>query len=237
MNGEELKLKQEEMHDLIKKHAEELGLSNDKTKPILDGVYDESAYLDAPLRIMWIMKEAYDDKDENGNSCGGDWSIFDILDENKPIPQSWYRIIYATYGIFNKKNHVDMYSIRQKPSMKDVLYKIAYINLNKMPAYKKSSDADLEENYKIWKDVLIKQIDLYNPQVIVFGNTFDFFRKDLVGGTEPFIIEEGLIQVFRRKGALLFHAYHPNNRVKGVTTPKYVDSIINPCLKEFWSIE
>ena len=106
----ELEHKQEEMHNLINEHANKSGLSFNGLKPILDGVHDVSKYLESPIKVMWIMKEAYDDSDENGNRGG--WSIFDILDENKPIPQSWYNIIYVTYGIFKKWETIDMYKIR-----------------------------------------------------------------------------------------------------------------------------
>lgn len=226
MNVEELKLKQEEMHELIKKHAEELGLSNDKTKPILDGVYDESAYLDAPLRIMWIMKEAYDDKDEYGNVCGGGWNIFDIIDDNKPFPKSWSNIIYTTYGIFMGLNKIDMYTISQEPSMKDVMTKIAYINLNKMPAHKTSSDTLLEESYQQWQKILFAQIELYKPEVIIFGNTFKFFKEDLIGkdDLQPQFDNVGInSQLYIKDGIKMIDAYHP----AAIGVSSYVDSIIS----------
>ena len=68
--------------------------------------------------------------------------------------------------------------------MKEVMSQIAYINLNKMPANKTSSDDLLEESYKNWKTILMAQIELYKPQVIIFGNTFKFFKDDLLEGED-----------------------------------------------------
>ena len=98
MKAEDLKQKQEELFEQIKRHADLLGLSGRNWHPIQDGVYNVEEYLKAPIRIMWVMKEAYDGEDEKGNPCGGEWSIFDIIDEGKPFPKSWSNIIYTTYN-------------------------------------------------------------------------------------------------------------------------------------------
>jgi hypothetical protein len=220
----ELEHKQEEMHNLINEHANKSGLSFNGLKPILDGVHDVSKYLESPTKVMWIMKEAYDDSDEKGNRGG--WSIFDILDENKPIPQSWYNIIYVTYGIFKKWETIDMYKISEDPPMKDVMSQIAYINLNKMPANKTSSDDLLEESYKHWKPILMAQIELYKPQVIIFGNTFKFFKDDLLEGEDikPQLDNVGKnTQLYIKNGIKLVDAYHP--AATGVKS--YADSIIS----------
>ncbi len=58
----------------IVKHAQEQRLSNSSVAPITDGVADVAAYLDGP-KVMWILKEPYDDVDSQGTSCGGGWDI------------------------------------------------------------------------------------------------------------------------------------------------------------------
>jgi hypothetical protein len=45
-----------------------------KTHPIHDGVADLEGYLASSPRIMWILKEPYDDFNENGEPVGGGWS-------------------------------------------------------------------------------------------------------------------------------------------------------------------
>jgi len=226
MNAEILKQQQEEMHDLIKRHADELGLTKDNFYPILDGVYNEEEYLKAPLRIMWVMKEAYDEVDENGVTGGGGWSIFDIIDENKSFPKSWSNIIYTTYGIFKKWEKIDMYTIDEDPSMKKVMEQIAYINLNKMPANKISSNELLKESYSHWQPILKAQIKLYNPEVIIFGNTFMFFKEDLIGkdDIQPQLDNVGRnAQLYIKDGIKYIDAYHP----AAVGVKRYADSIIS----------
>ena len=43
--------------------------------PVTDGVGNEKAYLESTLRIMFILKEPYDEVDENGQPYGGAWDI------------------------------------------------------------------------------------------------------------------------------------------------------------------
>lgn len=57
---ERLKAAQEGLHREIYTLAKSAGLSNDEVEPIVDGVYDMAAYLSS-TKIMWILKEPYDD--------------------------------------------------------------------------------------------------------------------------------------------------------------------------------
>ena len=226
MKAEDLKQKQEELFEQIKRHADLLGLSGRNWHPIQDGVYNVEEYLKAPIRIMWVMKEAYDGEDEKGNPCGGEWSIFDIIDEGKPFPKSWSNIIYTTYGIFKGWNKIDMYSIAEDPSMKKVMEQIAYVNLNKMPAHKTSSDESLEKCYSQWRSILNAQIELYKPEAIIFGNTFKYFKDDLIGTDEiqPLLDNVGRnTQLYIKNGEKLVDACHP----AAIGVSNYVDSIIS----------
>ncbi len=45
---------------------------NDKAEPIIDGIVDISGYLQSKPKILWILKEPYDDE-EGGIASGGGW--------------------------------------------------------------------------------------------------------------------------------------------------------------------
>ncbi len=64
------------LHADIKAHAIELGYDSAKVEPIYDGVVDAEAYLASKPRIMWILKEPYDDFDAKGHPQGGGWTMF-----------------------------------------------------------------------------------------------------------------------------------------------------------------
>jgi hypothetical protein len=231
LTKERLEKAQKDLSIKINMRAKELGLSNERILPVTDGVACIPDYLEASHRVMWVLKEPWE-KEENGKLRGG-WDIWDAWEDiEKPwrIP-TWKRMIYISHGILNGKTWFEMDDIRDDPKMQEVLNKIAYINISKMPANTTTNYKDLQAHYKIWRDILMEQIHVYTPDIIIFGNTFDFFKEDLVGkDTEPNIREDGFIHVYKKGNTKYFDAYHPNNRIKGMTDELYVNTIIKPYL-------
>ena len=70
MNEKELTKRQTEMHDKIFNHAKENNLIKQKPllMPIYDGVADIKAYISSNPKIMWILKEPYDDFTSTGKA-------------------------------------------------------------------------------------------------------------------------------------------------------------------------
>ena len=119
--------------------------------------------------------------------------------------------------------------IRDDKSMADVLKQIAYVNISKMPAYSTSNDNDMMRKYNLWKPILLKQLSVYCPQIIVFGNTFKYFKHDLVGeNTEPSKRFDGVLHVYEKDGVKMLDAYHPNQ--KNIDRDTYVNSIVESCM-------
>ena len=95
-----------------------------------------------------------------------------------------------------------------------------------MPAHKTSSDTLLEESYQQWQKILFAQIELYKPEVIIFGNTFKFFKEDLIGkdDLQPQFDNVGInSQLYIKDGIKMIDAYHP----AAIGVSSYVDSIIS----------
>lgn len=234
MTAEELKKMQEQIHEKIDKLAEKKGLKTDEVWPIPDGVYDEELYLAATPRIMWVLKES-PDEESDGKVYGGGWKLYTAYDN----PDAWKNktlqpIIYTSYGILNHKKWDDMPWIREDNEMVDILKKIAYVNISKMPAKRVSNDRELYDNYDIWKGVLLEQIKVYNPEIIVFGNTFKYFKNDLVGeDAKPtksigFEGKSGEVKLYEHNGVKMIAAYHPVQR--RIKRGEYVNSIIELCI-------
>lgn len=203
--------------------------------PIYDGVCDLEQYLSCGKRIMWIMKEAWDSSwEENGIEYigGGGWSMVGCfsgygVDGKLPKDNTWKQnslqsIIYAMYGYFNNKKFQDMDMIKSNKSMANILQQIAYINISKMPGRKNSNDKDILQSYRTWKNILFKQIDLYNPEIIICANTFKYFQKDLE--INDLIDENEVLNTYTKDGRLWLDAYHPNQRK--VSREWYVNSIL-----------
>lgn len=176
---------------------------------------------------MWVLKEPYDET-EGGCPSGGGWNLFDAFDNgNAWANRTWRPIIYAMYGLFNGKHWQDMDWIRDNKQMAKVLKRIAYLNISKMPALTQTDDGRLQELYALWRPVLLRQIEVYDPQAIVFGNTFRYFKEDLTpDAAQPDrVYGSNAFSTYARRGRLLIDAYHPNQRI--LSREAYVDGLID----------
>ena len=174
-----------EIDELIEKYYVD---PKGKSCPIFDGIGDENEFRNAKLKIMWILKEPYDDFDEVGDPIGGGWDKRKDLrskDETNYFrrdQKTFDTIIYTAYCILNDFilfSDPKVNFIRDDPSMIQTLKKIAYININKLPAGTITSANKLQEIYEKCKDVLFKQIEFINPDIIIGGNTLQYFYRDL----------------------------------------------------------
>ena len=222
--------------------ARKWGLTSKKLKAIADGVADAEAYLSSSPKVAWIGKEPYDLKDSNGNPCGGNWSLtegfINTEDWSKAIP-TWKNVIYTMYGLRNGLHYWDKEMPYVNNNMGDVMCSIAWINLSKMPNRPNSSDYAFADMYrKHWKETVMKQLDFYKPDVLIFCNTFSICYSDLFPtGSEPievpvpnkYIIKypNPILRAFKRGDQLFLDAYHPGARFNEEKRGDYVDSIID----------
>lgn len=231
MTAEELRQAQKDIQDKILLCAKENKLTSDEIQPIYDGVYDVEKYLTSSPRIMWILKEFVDEV-ENGKPSGGGYYLYDCFTKEKDEirkSRTWRRLIYTSYGIANRRRWHEMDWIKDDLSMVDILKQIAYINVSKMPGNITSDDNNIRKCYSIWRPILLKQIQLYKPNIIIFGSTLKFFWNDpgfkkIIPGltNEPIIKREGYLDVYKSNEVLLFDAYHPS-----IWKNKCIESIID----------
>jgi len=229
MTVEYLKQAQQKIWNDMEERAKELGYK--ESNPIYDGVCNLSGYLDSKPRVMWILKEPNGQIGPDELESGG-WCIpedsFTKLDDTAGQP-TWQVIIYTMYGYLNGLKYDDMDYIRNNIEMAKVMQSIAYLNVGKMPGYNKSYEYTTEQHYIQWKPILDKQIETYAPDVIIFGNTFTHFRKDL-NGIEKIGNYPGWIDVYESNHRVLFDAYHPSRKGR-----EYINTLID-ALDEYFPI-
>ncbi len=243
MTPEELKRKQEEINERVWKRALEnhlmTGKDSDDVWPIYDGVADFEGYLASSPRVMFVLKEPYDDFKENSQGItvpyGGGWDLPELFSKQaaaKAWPvMTWQRIIYAMYGFQHDLHYNDMDYIRNNPEMGNVLLSVCWVNLSKMPRYTTSSDGRWRNAFREnWADIFEDQVKCYEPDVIVFGNTFsEVSDRFLTEGDspEPVKAPDGRLYInkyYTKDGRLLVDAYHPGARI---TVEYWVDSLID----------
>lgn len=228
----------------LEKKMKQIALKNDLTLggnslPIYDGIGNIEEYLLFKPRIACLLKEPYD-RIIDGKAQGGDWSIvrdcFMKKNQNWSI-LTWQRIIYTVYGLRNNLKYMDMDYIRDEHSMGEVLRSIAWINLNKMPAQKKSDQTYIKNFKKYWKGIVEEQLEIYLPNVILCGNVFEACHEELFPKAKLLRTIPGKenmkdIAVYSVDQTLLFDLPHPGIIGKSHDAIGYYVNSINDVIKK-----
>lgn len=204
---------------------------------IEDGIHSPERYFQSDLRIAWMLKEPYDDN----NGTGGGWALYEMFDdENQYVRFSgghratWHPITYVSYALQNGfLRWGDMSYIRNDHQMLEVLKELAFINAQKLPSLNltRTNWNDLHNSIESYHDLLKRQIELLDPNVLIFGNTFHLYRKHLGLENIP-LIEHGSVKYIEHSGKIYIDAYHPSQRT--VKREDYVNDIID--VVENWRI-
>ena len=174
------------IHSRIRSRAVELGYDPARIEPVYDGVADWGAYLSASRKICWVLKEPYDEVDATGNPAGGGWTMFRDFGEGKTLAssananQTLRNVAYASWGILEgKARDADIPWIKDRPEVANALLRICYLNTGKMPAATSTSDAQLRKIYGEWRDIVLDQIRLADPNLLIFAGTLHVWAADL----------------------------------------------------------
>jgi hypothetical protein len=223
MTLEELTQAQKKLHEEIQQFAEKHCLANDNICPIYDGVENIEAYLKSPLKIMWLLKEPYDED-------GGGWNISAAYKNEAGKKKATYRrMAAATFGFTNNMYYEQIRKMSGEIDIFPSLDSIAYINLSKMPGNNRTSSASAKAYYTLWKDILHKQINVYNPDVIIFGGTMNFFEFS----KEPHLFDtyfnsdvnpDCKAKIYQHENRWSISIYHPSAIVSDEV---YIDLLID----------
>lgn len=190
---------------------------------ICDGIVDLDSYHAAPKKILWVLKEVNSEDDD------GDWDLREAIRELKTehgIKKGWDKtfssIVYVTYGILHSKKWDEIPYTYDDPSVVDVLKSIAYINVKKFPGGARANPDEIRQAYLDNKELLWDQINLINPEIIIFGGTFYLFENDIDANNKAPFNSCNLIKSSDKR---FIDAYHP--QYIGLTREKYFKDIIS----------
>lgn len=224
MNLAEFLKKVEKIDSKIEKITDE-----NNSIAIKDGVVDSNKYINSKYKIAWILKEVNSEED------GGGWNLREAirnLKTEKGIRKGWEKtfapIVYATYGIVNSKFWEESPHHRDVPEMIDVLQQIVYLNIKKTAGVSVANHDELQSSYQTNKNIFLEQLELYNPDVIICGNTFKYIKDDLnLTDYQTIKYPNSNLCVYFNDDKIYLDAYHPCARIK---KQFYVDDIINAVL-------
>jgi len=228
----ELKEKINEINELVKTQIKS---DNSDLKPILDGIIDVEKFFRAKYKIMWILKEPYDDVDDDGKPYCAGWDLCELIKNTEKFEDfeggkpTFKQMIYTSWGILNDFCIFDgMDNIEDNPTMIDALKSVAIINIKKLPGFTSSQNNIIESTYVQYKDILLKQIEYFNPDIIIGGSTLYNFYQDF-GFTKEQMKTLDSVNYITKNNKIFIAAYHPAQRpgITGISYEKYCDDIIN----------
>ena len=207
------------LNTTVKKHFKQF--ETPSRQLMLDGIVNVTEYYNSPIKIMWILKEPYDNKQDGG----GNWSMTDALNKgalgNGRDASTWQPIIYSTYGILNNYiKYEKMPKIADTKNMNLILRQVAFINVQKLPAKTRTSETELKNAYQKNKEILQLQIATYKPDIIIGGKTLHLFKEDLKIAKN----EELKFGHFSKDKTLFINTFHPAQTK--ITKNEYVNKII-----------
>ena len=192
---------------------------------IYDGVSFPEIYLNTSTKIMWILKEPYE---LHGKYH---WKVGEI-DKQDPKTKGTLkirqikRIARINYCIMhNIEEYKDTIKI-EDDELVDAIQSMAIININKIAAG--TSSGDLSPQYEIWKAVLNKQFSLYDPDIIICGNTLQYFKKSddikYISGIKD-KLGMNKHHYFYFKNKIFINAFHPS--YFKIDDNLYINKILN----------
>ena len=196
-------------------------------EPIYDGVVDAALYCGTSPRVMWILKEPWDDVD----SSGGGWSLTTDFLAKKRISEishsTFHPIIYITYGLLNGLHSYDALPwIHDMENPEEILHRLAFINAKKLPGVTRGAYGPLiMEWYCRGREVIHDQIDSYAPDII-FGCAphMPAILDDRIEGWRDRIRSLNSADSIHHEGRTYVHIYHPGQTQ--ISRAKYVDDAL-----------
>ena len=140
-----------------------------RRSPILDGVVDPETYVNSARRILWFLREPYDER-ENGKASGGEWSLVDWIKEDLVRAsriKTYQAIGYITHGVLDSIHDWDeMDWISESEKIRSRLLSIALINSSKLPGLTTSNPGVIGSAYRDHREILLDQVLSFCPDLI-----------------------------------------------------------------------
>jgi len=245
---EEIKILDEKIKDKAKSLKQEKGQEDRPEKMIIrDGVAFPEKYLSSKTKILWILKESYEkNKVYFWHSGGIETYNPETIKIIRKSGGTLRMVSLITFALLHKMNfqRAKEVIIANEYDLIDAVQRVAWLNLGKIAA-KNTSANDLTYLYETWKEILDMQIKLYKPDIIICGNTMQYFsndkeynfnlpkeRKQILKSIIPNENEKYCYYPLEERGNLYINIHHPSCREKSKT----FNGSWNECINELVDI-
>lgn len=195
----------------------ELAVPEYKGKFVRDGIINEQFYQTASPKILFIMKEPNDPKQET-------WDFRDWWKNEIKYTFS-YRIAEWSYGLLNSFPPFDD-TRSNEGSLLKVIQSIAFMNIKKSGGGGNSECETMMKHVKMNFANLHKQIEIISPDVIITGSS----SSELLNGLFPNInwVMSGYdILIGKHNKSKVIDFYHPSSRNAPAASYSLLQNIIS----------
>ncbi|MDX2189568.1 MAG: hypothetical protein SFY32_06875 [Bacteroidota bacterium] len=171
------------------------------SKIVKDGIINTSEYKVISPKILFICKEP-NDPEQNPGDFREWW-------KEGAFGSFSYRISEWAFGLIN--NFPPFSEISKSNAYDSYLQKIALINIKKIGGTGNANHSEIMKHFLVSKELLKKQIQIINPEIIVLCLSFNYeIRQELFGFDFEncgYNIEVGKYENYR-----IIDFYHPSSR-------------------------
>lgn len=210
MTREQFELKNEELKTrwISLKTPEDKGF-------VWDGIINYDNWIDSDLKLAFMLKEARSGHGEQ------EWNIAKAYDEEDGLfkvgrnasQATHYRIVEWAYAV-EAALHGRQTITREEAKFNDyeasrkIMLASAYLNLKKIDGKSISNDNNLRSIVKRDKALILEQLELIQPNTILFCSNFKSIAKDIL--FEGAIKLEETDRCYDKDGVLLIDFIHPS---------------------------
>ncbi len=184
---------------------------------VIDGLINEEAYLASPLKVVFAMKDAYDNTTPLGEVSNS--NLCDYI-RSSARGHTWASVARWCYGLKNIHRdipwqEVALYGDNAHPDKLSLLRAIGVMNMKKVPSPQATTDIQaLKEFAKdpINKEFLHEQWQLYKPQLTICAGRAPFeimLALNNAPHEETKFTKRGQRYWRNAEGQVLFESCHP----------------------------
>lgn len=173
---------------------------------IRDGIIDPQKWNLAPIKLLFINKEARDGEEDDSS----DLRTFILRYWNGNVDYKTIATVSAlAYGL-NKAStdsrlRFPSYEQPQRSEFKEPLFSSAIMNIKKSDGRPTSNDTDLKKYVNADHDFITRQVALINPQIVICGGVWHLIDR-LWGAKKIYD------SVYEADGRIFIAFWHPSNR-------------------------
>ena len=168
---------------------------------VLDGIFDAAGWQSAPIRILFVLKDAYDSEHANE---GWDLRKYARQQGNKGV--TLREMSYWCHTLLRPEYD---HPCGDEETLHEALLSSASINVKKTPGSTYANSGEIAEHANVYGDLLLEQIDIINPNVVICGSTW-WAIKDLVQSSADGTSNSRIFKT--QNGRTYIDFCHPANR-------------------------